>query len=379
MTEGHAQLLARAFAGKRVLVTGHTGFKGSWLVLWLETLGAEVHGLALPPEAPEGLFVAAGVEGLCEHRVGDIRDLALLRDVLLRVRPQAIFHLAAQPLVRRSYEQPLETLDVNVMGTAKLLEAVRLEKSRCAFVAVTSDKAYENQEWVYGYRETDPMGGHDLYSMSKGGAELVCAAYRRSFFAPANLGDHGVALATGRAGNVIGGGDWATDRIVPDAMRALGEGRPVVVRNPSAVRPWQHVLEPLQGYLLLAARLMGAGPEDPGTFCEPWNFGPRAADSRPVRELVDALVQAWGSGTWRAEATGPAPHEAALLRLSIDKAVARLDWWPRWDFLTAVKRTTEIYRAQKQGISTTGLRALCLTQIAAFQTSSAEATRSLHI
>src|SRR6185295_9615522 len=232
----------------------------------------------------------------CRHLTGDIRDLAALRQALATARPAIVFHLAAQPLVRRSYQEPLETLETNVMGTARLLEAIRAEKLRCAVVVVTSDKCYENREWAYGYRADEPMGGHDVYSMSKGAAELVVSSFRRSFFPPAKLDEHGVAIASARAGNVIGGGDWGADRIVPDAVGALARKLPIQVRNPDAVRPWQHVLEPLGGYLLLGARLCNAGVGRPADFCEAWNFGPNLEAVRPVKELVSGLVDKWGSG-----------------------------------------------------------------------------------
>jgi len=352
--------LKTAYAGQPVLVTGHTGFKGSWLTLWLAQLGAKVTGYALAPEDPRGAFTAAGVEADCRHLLGDVRDLAALRRALAAARPAFVFHLAAQPLVRRSYHEPLETLETNVMGTAKLLEAVRAEGLRCAVVIVTSDKCYENREWVYGYREDEPMGGHDVYSMSKGAAELVVSSFRRSFFPPPALARHGVAIASARAGNVIGGGDWSADRIVPDAIGALAGDAPVQVRNPGAVRPWQHVLEPLGGYLLLGARLSGAKAAE---HCEAWNFGPRPEAARPVKELVEAMIGAWGGGRWEDRGDPGEPHEARFLRLSIDKAQARLGWTPRWDFAEGIRRTVAWYKAQAQGATAAALRALCLEQI----------------
>jgi CDP-glucose 4,6-dehydratase len=358
----YAQLKS-AYGGKPVFVTGHTGFKGSWLTLWLTRLGARVTGYALPPDDKRGLFTAAGVEADCNHITGDIRDLAALRQALAAARPAVVFHLAAQPLVRRSYLEPLETLETNVMGTARLLEAIRAEKLRCAVVVVTSDKCYENREWAYGYREDEPMGGHDVYSMSKGAAELVVSSFRRSFFPPAKLDEHGVAIASARAGNVIGGGDWSADRIVPDAIGALLRGVPIPVRYPDAVRPWQHVLEPLGGYLTLGVRLCNAGADRPADFCEAWNFGPNLEAVRPVRELVAGLVETWGGGRWEARRDAGEPHEAKLLRLCIDKAHARLGWLPRWDFTRGIQRTVAWYRAQAQGASAAALRALCMDQI----------------
>jgi len=256
MTAPSVAELRASFAGKRVLVTGHTGFKGSWLTLWLADLGAEVTGYALAPDTTPALFERAGVEKRCRSIISDVRDAARLAAVVKEAKPDVILHLAAQPLVRLSYEQPLETLQTNVLGTANLLEAVRAAGRPCAVVVVTSDKCYENREWLYGYREDEAMGGHDVYSMSKGAAELVTASWRRSFFHPQRLAQHGVAIASARAGNVVGGGDWARDRIVPDAIAALAAGQAIPVRNPDGVRPWQHVLEPLGGYLLLGARLM---------------------------------------------------------------------------------------------------------------------------
>jgi CDP-glucose 4,6-dehydratase len=360
--------LPRAYAGKRVLVTGHTGFKGSWLTLWLSSLGAEVTGLALAPESEKWMFVAADVGARCRHNVADIRDAARVRQIVAEARPEYVFHLAAQPLVRRSYDAPLETLATNVLGTANLLEAIRQEHTACAVVVVTSDKCYENKEWLYGYREADPMGGHDVYSMSKGATELVVSAWRRSFF-PANvIAAHGVRLASARAGNVVGGGDWAVDRIVPDAIAALAAGQPIPVRNPDSVRPWQHVLEPLSGYLLLGARLAGQGAGAPADYAEAWNFGPNLQSARPVRDLADALVASWGSGSWEVRREANAKHEAAMLRLSIEKTQARLGWAPRWDFSETMRRTVDWYRAQLKGASASELAELSLAQIAAYLT-----------
>jgi CDP-glucose 4,6-dehydratase len=338
--------LSRAYRGKRVLVTGHTGFKGSWLVLWLESLGAEVHGLALAPETPQWLFSAAQLERHCRHALGDVRDFEAVAKRVDEVKPEVVFHLAAQPLVRRSYQQPLETLATNVMGTAHVLEAVRKRDEPCRVVIVTSDKCYENRERDEGYREDEAMGGHDPYSMSKGATELVTASWRRSFFPVEQLAKHGVAVASARAGNVIGGGDWAEDRLVPDIVRSLAQQQPVPGRNPRSVRPWQHVLEPLSGYLLLGARLEGA---DAASAAEAWNFGPKDESSRTVRELVEAMIAAWGSGKWEDKSDPKAVHEAKLLRLSIEKAKQRLGWSPRWGFDETVRRTTEWYRAQTRG------------------------------
>ncbi|MCB9680728.1 MAG: CDP-glucose 4,6-dehydratase [Alphaproteobacteria bacterium] len=338
----HEAELATALRGRRVLVTGHTGFKGSWLCHWLHRLGAEVHGFALPPDTTPSLFDVAGVQAvLASHTVGDVRDADAVSACFAATSPEVVIHAAAQPLVLRSYADPKETFDTNVGGTVNVLEAVRAHGCVRALVNVTSDKCYDNREWVWGYRETDPMGGHDPYSASKGAAELVFAAYQRSFFAQRD----GIGAVTVRAGNVIGGGDWAADRIVPDAIRALSDGQPIPVRRPHAQRPWQHVLEPVSGYLLLAARLL----HDPARWSGPWNFGPDAENARPVHDLVDAILTAWGSGTRVDRSRPDAPHEAHFLRLSTDKARAELGWQPRWDFARTVAETVQWYRAVHDG------------------------------
>jgi CDP-glucose 4,6-dehydratase len=355
--------LKAAWAGKRVLVTGHTGFKGAWLTLWLSRLGAHVTGFSLAPE-PDSLFLAAAVAKSCVHIEGDVRDVKAVKAVLEECRPDAVLHLAAQSLVRRSYAEPLWTLETNVMGTANVLDAVRTSGLGCAIVVVSSDKCYENRETVHAYRETDPMGGHDPYSMSKGATELVTSAWRRSFFPPSRLEQHRVAVASARAGNVIGGGDWAADRIVPDCIRALKAGQPIAVRNPASVRPWQHVLEPLSGYLVLGAQLMGPRAAE---FCDGWNFGPSLDSSRPVAALVSAVVQHWGGGRWEDKSDPHAPHEASLLRLAIDQAHARLHWAPKWGFDETVARTVGWYREQVKGASAEALTALTLQQIADYE------------
>ncbi len=363
MEQLSGKAIRSAFAGKRVLVTGHTGFKGGWLMVWLASLEAEVTGLSLAPNTAPSLFEDAGIGDICRHILGDIRDLALLRRVVRDARPEVIFHLAAQPLVRLSYEEPISTLETNVMGTANLLEAVRLEQQRCAVVVVTSDKCYENRGWDYGYRENDALGGHDPYSASKGATELVVQSWRRSFFPPEKLAEHGVALASARAGNVIGGGDWAKDRIVPDVVRALSAGKPVPVRNPGSVRPWQHVLEPLGGYLLLGARLLGG---EAHSYSEAWNFGPAPESTRPVSDVVSTMVECWGSGSWVAAPEAGAPHEASLLRLSTEKTFARLGWSPRWGLTKGVRQTAFWYLARAEGATPVELRALCENQIAGY-------------
>ncbi|MDP1822153.1 MAG: CDP-glucose 4,6-dehydratase [Archangium sp.] len=356
--------LRATYAGKKVLLTGHTGFKGAWLTLWLERLGAKVTGLALEPEA-DSVFLTAGVASSCEHRVADVRNFVQVRDAVQACQPDIVFHLAAQALVRKSYAEPLATIETNINGTAHVLEALRVTKQRCAVVVVSSDKCYENREWVYGYREDDAMGGFDPYSMSKGATELVTSSWRRSFFPPAKLAEHGVGIASARAGNVIGGGDWAADRIVPDCVRSLSKGEPIGVRSPHAIRPWQHVLEPLGGYLLLGVKLLTAArPQD---FCEGWNFGPEAASAQPVSALAAALVKSWGRGSWIDQSDPKAHHEASLLRLSIDKAHAKLGWQPRWRFDETIARTVAWYRAQVDGASAAQLKALTLEQIAAYE------------
>ena len=340
------------WAGRRVFLTGHTGFKGAWLALWLQRLGAAVTGLSLTAE-PGSLGDALGIERLMPTVVADIRDAAGLRRAVAEARPELVLHLAAQALVRRSYADPLETLSVNVMGTAHLLEAARAAASVRAVLVVTTDKCYENREWLWPYREEDALGGHDPYSASKAGAELVTAAWRRSFMAA-----QGVAVASARAGNVVGGGDWAADRLVPDCIRAFAAGAPVRIRNPHATRPWQHVLDPLCGYLLLAESLF----ED-NQAAGPWNFGPGPDAIRPVSEVVRLLAEAWGDGArWTADA-GPHPHEAGLLAVDAAKARARLDWRPRLTLDAALGQAAGWYRRHRAGADP---RALIQAEIDAY-------------
>jgi len=351
------------FAGRSVFITGHTGFKGSWLSLWLHRLGARVTGYALDPLTEPNLYTAArvGEVVVADHRC-DLREGDRLAVAVEQAAPEFIFHLAAQPLVRESYRIPRETFDVNVIGTASLLEAVRHYDRPCVVVIITSDKCYENQEREAGYSESDPMGGYDPYSASKGAAELLVAAYRRSFFPPARLADHGVRVATARAGNVIGGGDWAAERIVTDIVRSLVAGEPVPLRNPDAVRPWQHVLEPLGGYLTLAARLAAEGVAD---LCGPWNFGPREGEELPVRELVERFIGHWGTGSWSDVSRADQLHEGKILRLRIDKAVAELGWRPRWGIDTTIERTVDWYRRFQQGEG--GMQPFTVQQIEAYE------------
>ncbi len=348
------------YRGKRVWLTGDTGFKGSWLAFWLHRLGAEVRGIGLEPETDEGPFVRAELPALIRHETTDIRDPERMAALAREFAPQVVFHLAAQALVRRSYAEPVETFDTNVRGTASVLDAVRRAGIPCAVVVVTSDKCYENREEDYAYREGDPMGGHDPYSASKGCEELVAASYRSAFFAPGGQ----VQLATARAGNVIGPGDWAADRIVPDAVRAIRAGRKLSVRNPRAVRPWQHVLEPLGGYLRLGQALL----EEGASVSEAWNFGPDPASARTVGDLADRFCQAWGPGAaWQAEPNPAHPHEAHLLQLNIAKAGARLGWRPKWDFETTVRRTAAGYRSMLEAPDADAVRSFLDAEIAAYE------------
>lgn len=335
-------LFGGTYRGRRVLVTGHTGFKGSWLSLWLTQLGAAVAGLSLPPNQPSH-WTSLGLA--IEERLGDLRDAAVARACIESVQPEMVFHLAAQSLVRASYDDPLATWSTNVMATANVLDACRHVGSVRAVVVVTSDKCYENREWPWGYREIDPLGGHDPYSASKAATELVAASYRRAFFAVTG----GPLLATTRAGNVIGGGDWAADRLVPDAMRAAMAHATLTVRAPDARRPWQHVLDCLAGYLTLGARLL----EGDAACAEAWNFGPVAADNWPVRDVLAAIATRWPEVRWQ-PANAPERHEASLLLLDTAKARAKLRWRPVWDLATAVAHTTDWYLAFNQGQVTSG-------------------------
>lgn len=326
--------------GRRVLITGHTGFKGGWLSMWLRMLGAEVTGFSLPAPTEPSLFEQAAIGDMLTHVEGDVRDADAVRRCVRDARPDVIFHLAAQPLVRYSYEHPVETYATNVMGTVHVLEAARQSDSVRAVICVTTDKCYENSEWVWPYRETDPMGGHDPYSSSKGAAEIAIAAYRRSY-------PEGPKLASVRAGNVIGGGDWAADRLVPDIIRALQAGEPPVIRNPGSIRPWQHVLDALSGYVLLAQRLL-EGRDD---LAGGWNFGPSDGDARPVGWIVDRMLAAWGSDSGWTKPEGRQPHEAVLLRLDCSKARAELGWRPTLALDEALAKVVEWHSAVHRGAS----------------------------
>lgn len=347
----YPELLA-IYRGTRVLVTGHTGFKGSWLTIWLRDLGAQVTGLALDPVTDPSLFREGGVaDGIRDLRV-DIRDHEALAAAVAAARPDVVFHLAAQPLVRESYTLSRETMDINFMGSVHLFEAARAVDSVRALVHVSTDKCYENREVPHGYREDDPLGGHDPYSASKAAAEIAFQSYSRSFFRVSGR----PMAASGRAGNVIGGGDWARDRIVPDAMRSLAKGESIPVRNPGATRPWQHVLEALSGYLTLGAHLLHGETDVQGS----WNFGPADGNVKTVRELVETVLPVWGSGAWHHLREEKAPHEASLLMLSCEKARAELGWTPRWDFPETIRRTVSWYRDFSQGRPA---RELCLRDI----------------
>ncbi|WP_438483694.1 CDP-glucose 4,6-dehydratase [Oleiharenicola lentus] len=334
---------ANSYRGKRVLVTGHTGFKGSWLCEWLLSLGAKVSGYSLIPPTQPALFDQLGLAQRLDHHIGDVRDLAAVQAVFAKVQPEFVFHLAAQPLVRLSYSIPVETYATNVMGTVNVLEAVRLSGKPCVVVAITTDKCYENKEWVHSYREEDPMGGYDPYSSSKGAAELVISAYRQSYF---SAPDSVVKLASVRAGNVIGGGDWALDRIVPDCIRALQRGESIPVRNKIATRPWQHVLEPLSGYLWLGACLANAqlSPFN-AQLTSAFNFGPALTSNRTVAELVQEILKHW-SGKWEDKSDPHAVHEAKLLNLATDKAYHFLQWKPVWPFAETIAQTVGWYSLQ---------------------------------
>jgi CDP-glucose 4,6-dehydratase len=349
--------------GRRVLVTGHTGFKGAWLTLWLHAMGAEVTGVALPPATEPSLFELARIDELCTTVHADVRDADAVRAAFASAQPEVVLHLAAQSLVRRSFRSPAETYAVNVMGTVNVLDAARLTDGVRAVLNVTSDKCYENREWEWGYREDEPMGGYDPYSSSKGCSELITSAYRRSFFAD----EDGPRLASARAGNVVGGGDWAEDRLIPDIMRAALAGEPIDIRRPDAIRPWQHVLEPLSGYLMLVQALC-ADPE----YATAFNFGPHDEDARPVRWIVDRVAERWPVPLeWRID-PGPHPHEAHFLKLDSSRARERLGWRPRWGLGDTLDRIVAWYLALRDGAD---VRETTLAQIDAFTAAPTGAAR----
>lgn len=357
-------MFAGTYKNRRVLVTGHTGFKGAWLSTWLRKLGAEVHGLALPPESPEGIYVTTTHGIFTSESMTDIRDEAATAKAIHAIAPEIVFHLAAQPLVRKSYAEPLETVATNVMGTAHVLNSLRtLPVAPQAVVVVTSDKCYENVGWTFGYRETDPLGGYDPYSASKGACEIIASAWRRSYFSEAGT----PRLATARGGNVIGGGDWGLNRIMPDCITALREKQAIELRNPTATRPWQHVLDCLSGYLWLGAKLTTGTHDSP--VCGSFNFGPSLRSAQTVQTLVTEAIRHW-PGEWRDISGGKAPHEAQFLQLSIEKAAALLGWFPVWNFEQTVRHTVAWYRLQHENAS--GLKDFTLEQIQAFETSAGE-------
>jgi CDP-glucose 4,6-dehydratase len=353
--------------GRCVFLTGHTGFKGSWLSLWLEALGASVTGYALDPPTEPSLFLQAEIASLMRSISGDVRDFSRLRAAISECRPDVVIHMAAQSVVRRGYDDPIETYSSNVMGTVHVLEALRVLKQPCVVVNVTSDKCYENREWLWGYRENERMGGRDPYSNSKGCAELVTTAYRESFFPPGALDRHGVALASARAGNAIGGGDWTCNQLIPDLMRAFLARRSCLIRSPSAVRPWQFVLEPLRGYLMLAERLAGDAPR----FASGWNFGPADADAKSVSWIAEKLARSWGDdAAWNQDAA-PHPREAHFLKLDASRAKACLEWEPTLPLEQALEWIVEWYRAFQRGAD---LRRLTLEQIERYESLSCNFT-----
>lgn len=329
------------YRGKRILITGHTGFKGSWLSIWLHELGAEVVGVALDPFSAKDNYVLSGIGNKIHADLrADIRDANALKEIFLKYRPEIVFHLAAQPLVRLSYEKPVETYETNVMGTINVMEAIRVTDSVKVAVMITTDKCYENKEQIWGYRENEPMGGYDPYSSSKGAAEIAIASWRRSFFNPKDYAKHGKSIASVRAGNVIGGGDWAIDRIIPDCIRALETGKAIEIRNPKAIRPWQHVLEPLCGYMVLAKKMW----KEPEKYCEGWNFGPRAESICTVWDIASEVVKDYGTGELSDVSNPEALHEASLLMLDISKAKFKLGWEPRMNIKECVEMTVSWYK-----------------------------------
>jgi CDP-glucose 4,6-dehydratase len=344
--------------GKRVFITGHTGFKGSWLSLWLQLMGAEVKGFSLTPPTQPALFEVAKVGDNMQTEIGDIRNLQQLSQSIRAFNPDVLLHLAAQPLVRLSYKEPVDTYSTNVMGTVNVLEAARHTPNLKSVVIITTDKCYENHEWEWGYRENEPMGGHDPYSNSKGCAELVVSAYRRSFFYTNDT----TAVASARAGNVIGGGDWADDRLIPDILRAFEKQQPVIIRNPLSTRPWQHVLEPLSGYLVLAERLYNEG----NAFAEGWNFGPKDDDCQSVQWILEKMVKFWGEGARYEWDKSEQPHEANFLKLDCSKAATRLKWHPQWQLADTLEKIVHWHRSWLQGAD---MQTRCLYEIKGYMES----------
>ena len=345
MVESLFHKLKSTYEGKRVFLTGHTGFKGSWMLKTLSLLGAEVKGYALAPQTVDDLFYLINGERICKSVIADLRDKKRLQEELNSFQPDFVFHLAAQPLVRLSYEIPAETFEVNVIGTANVLDAVNLLEKPCRVILITTDKVYHNNEWIYPYRENDRLGGYDPYSASKACAELVIDSYRNSFFNVKNYSQHQKALAVGRAGNVIGGGDWSKDRLIPDIAKAFAVEKPVTIRNPQSVRPWQHVLEPVIAYLILGENLCS----NPTKYSEAYNFGPQLSDALEVKEMLQLAIDSWGKGEYIVEETEGQPHEAGLLKLDISKAIVELKWYPKMNAKQAVSMTMDWYREFYKG------------------------------
>lgn len=340
MVDSLYQKLKQTYSGKKVFLTGHTGFKGSWMLKTLSLLGADIKGYALEPNTKDDLFHLINGNSICDSLIADLRDKKRLEQEILDFQPDFVFHLAAQPLVRLSYDIPAETFEVNVIGTANVLDGVRLLKNKCDVVLITTDKVYHNNEWIYPYRENDRLGGYDPYSASKACAELLIDSYRNSFFNSKTYSTHQKGIAVARAGNVIGGGDWSKDRLIPDIAKAIANDKAVVIRNPKSVRPWQHVLEPVIGYLLLGANLV----EKPLQFSQAYNFGPNLSDALPVEEMLKLAIKSWGKGEYIVEIDENQPHEAGLLKLDISKVISELNWEPRLDAVKAVGMTMDWYR-----------------------------------
>ncbi len=345
---------------KKVLITGHTGFKGSWLCLWLQELGADLYGYSLQPPSTPNLFEEAGVANGMQNYTGDIRDFHKLERIFQSIQPEIVIHMAAQSLVRVSYSSPVDTYSVNMMGVVNLLECVRNTPSVKVALNITTDKCYENKEWVWGYRENDQLGGYDPYSNSKACSELITAGYRSSFFNNEKYNEHGVAIATARAGNVIGGGDWSTDRLIPDVIRSIELGNQIVIRNPSSIRPWQHVLDPLHGYLCLSQKLYDYGP----SFAEPWNFGPNHSDCRTVKWIVERLIKIWGNSSTWISSDELNHHESQILKLDISKSREKLDWCASLNLEDSLELVVDWYKKRSQGVN---IRDLTLNQIINYQ------------
>lgn len=355
----------KAYKDKKVMITGHTGFKGSWFSLWLAKANANVYGYSMPPPGNPAMFDMLQLRDVLQHQTADIRDFTQLSKSIFRIKPDVIFHFAAQSLVGQGYASPLETFEVNTLGTAHVMEAVRQANIPAAVIIVTSDKSYRNREWNYGYRETDELGGDDPYSASKGAAEIMVNCWRKSFFDPSRVNEHGVRLASVRAGNVVGGGDYAVDRIIPDCIRFLQSGESIVVRNPAHTRPWQHVLEPLAGYLTLGARLLQQPYK--AEFADAFNFGPNVTSNRNVKTLVEEVIACWGEGSWYHQKSERANHETSLLHVSSDKAFHQLGWFPKWEFKETIATTIEWYKRAQFVDDPRQLVELTLSQIRKYE------------